>query len=37
MKYIYVIVLAVIFTACSTSGEKQSKEQSEMDHSRSHG
>ncbi|GAB4242642.1 MAG: hypothetical protein Tsb0034_20140 [Ekhidna sp.] len=33
MKYIYAIVLAVIFTACSTSGEKQSEEQSEMDHS----
>ena len=34
MRYIYVIILAVVFTACSTSGEKQTEQKSdEMDHS----
>ena len=34
MKYIYLIILAVIFAACSTSGEKQTEQKSdEMDHS----
>lgn len=34
MKYIYAIILAVVFTACSTTGEKQSdKKTEEMDHS----
>lgn len=34
MKYIYAIILASVFTACSTSNEKQSDEKTnEMDHS----
>ncbi|MTI22972.1 DUF2911 domain-containing protein [Fulvivirga sp. RKSG066] len=34
MKYIYAIILAMVLTACSTSGEKQTDEKAdEMDHS----